>query len=104
LVISTIRIGEFHLRERNEFFDYFVGQWLENHKTPVVLWSCYHRRHRSNNAVEGWNDKVNSYFERPQSNIKKVLGCLQKEAENCNHLYMRMILNLEGEGRSAILT
>jgi hypothetical protein len=26
--------------------------------------------------------------------IKKVLGCLQKEAENCNHLFMRMILNL----------
>jgi hypothetical protein len=39
------------------------------------------------------NNKVNSYFERPHPNIKKVLGCPQKEAENCNHLYMRNILN-----------
>jgi hypothetical protein len=35
------------------------------------LWSCYHRRHRNNNAVEGWNNKVSSYFERSHPNIKK---------------------------------
>jgi hypothetical protein len=92
------RFGEFHLRAHN-VFDCFVEQWLENEEIAIVLWSCYHRRHRTNNAVEGWNNKVNSYFERPHQNIKKVLGCLQKEAENCNHLYMIMILNLEGKKR-----
>jgi transcription elongation factor Elf1 len=71
----------------------------------VVLWSCYHRRHRTKNAVEGWNDKVNSYFERPRPNSTKVSGCLQKEEENCNHLHVRFVLNLEGKNeRSAILT
>jgi hypothetical protein len=90
---------EFNLWAHKEFFGYFVEQWLENEEIPVVLWSCYHRPYRTNNEVEGWNDKVNSYFERPRPNIKKVLGCLQKEAENCNHLHMRMILNLDGENR-----
>jgi hypothetical protein len=71
---------------------------------PVILWSCYHRRHRTNNAKEGWNNKVNSYIERPHPNIKNALRCLQK-AENWNYLYMRMILNLESKKeRSAMLT
>jgi hypothetical protein len=29
----------FHLRAHNEFFNYFVKQWLENQEIPVVLWS-----------------------------------------------------------------
>jgi hypothetical protein len=48
----------FHLRAHNEFLGYFVGQWFENEDIPVVLWSCYHRRRRTNTAVEGWNNKV----------------------------------------------
>jgi hypothetical protein len=54
------RFEEFHLRAHNEFFDYFVEQWLEKEEVPVVLWSCYHRRHGTDNAVEGWINKVNS--------------------------------------------
>jgi hypothetical protein len=34
------QFGEFHLRAHNEFFGYFVEQWLENEEIPVVLWSC----------------------------------------------------------------
>jgi hypothetical protein len=91
--------GEFHLRAHKEFLDYFVEQWLENEEIPVVVWSCYHRCHRTNNAVEGWNNEVNSRFHRPHPNIKKSIGLPTKQAENCNHLYMRMTLNLEGGQR-----
>jgi hypothetical protein len=31
------RFGEFHFLAHNEFFDYFVKQWLENEEIPVVL-------------------------------------------------------------------
>jgi hypothetical protein len=31
------RIGGFHFRAHNEFFGYFVQQWLENEEIPVVL-------------------------------------------------------------------
>jgi hypothetical protein len=54
------RFEEFHLRAHNEFFDYVVEQWLEKEEIPVVVWSCYHRRHGTDNAVEGWINKVNS--------------------------------------------
>jgi hypothetical protein len=30
---------QFHLWARNEFFDCFVEQWLENKEIPVVIWS-----------------------------------------------------------------
>jgi hypothetical protein len=36
------RFEEFHLRARNEIFNYFVEQWLENEEIPVVLWSYIH--------------------------------------------------------------
>jgi hypothetical protein len=32
-----------------------------------------------NNAVEGWNNKVNSYFERPEPNIKKYRAVYTKK-------------------------
>jgi hypothetical protein len=63
----------------NEFFDHFVEQWLENEEIPVVLWTCYHRRHRTNNAVEGWNNKVNSGSERPHLNIKKYSAAYKQK-------------------------
>jgi hypothetical protein len=73
------RFGEFHLPAHNEFFDYFVEQWLENEEIPVVLWSCYHRRHRTNHAVESFYNKVN--LERPHPIIKKK----QKRSRKFQH-------------------
>jgi hypothetical protein len=68
------QVWRVNLREHNEFFDYFVEQWLENEEIPVVLWSCYHRRRRTNNAEGGWNNNVNITLKG-----LKVLACLQKE-------------------------
>jgi hypothetical protein len=55
-----------------------VEKWLENEEIPVVLWSSYHRRHRTNNSIEGWNSKINSYFERPHPNIKMYCSAYKK--------------------------
>jgi hypothetical protein len=35
------RFGDFNLRAHNEFFNYFVEQWLENEENPAVLWSYF---------------------------------------------------------------
>lgn len=82
-----------------KFFDYFVEQWLENEDIPVAFWNCHNKRHRTNNAVEGWNRKINSYVERPHPRIKNLVECLKKEGENCDHLFKRMELSLEGRKR-----
>ena len=40
--------------------DYFVEQWLENQNVPTEMWNTNKHRHRTNNAVEGWNPSLNS--------------------------------------------
>lgn len=85
-----------------EFFDYFIDQWLENEAIPVQLWTCYKRRHRTNNAVEGWNNKINVCIGKPHPKIQDVIACLKSEAENTNIMYMRMELHLEGKKRKKL--
>jgi hypothetical protein len=72
------RFEEFYLGAHNKFFHYFAKQWLENEEIPVALCSCYYRRHRTSNALEGWDNKANSYFERPHPNIKKYWAAYKK--------------------------
>lgn len=82
-----------------EFFDYFTERWLENEQISIQLWNCYKRRHRTTNAVEGWNNKVNSTFQKPRPRVKDLVQTLKMEAENSAVIYMRMQLNLDGKRR-----
>jgi hypothetical protein len=40
--------------------DYFVEQWMENQNVPIEMWLIHQHRHRTNNAVESSNSKLNS--------------------------------------------
>lgn len=82
-----------------EFFDYFVERWLENAEIPINLWTCYGRRHRTTNAVEGWHNKINNLLGKPNPKIKDVIDCMKKEAENSASVFMRSKLNMEGKRR-----
>lgn len=84
-----------------EFFDYFIDRWLENEDIPIQLWNCHNRRHRTTNAVEGWNNRLNSMFRRPNPRIKELIQCLKTEAENAACMYMRLQVNLEGKRRKS---
>lgn len=81
------------------FFDYFVENWLENPEFPIKLWSCYQRRHRTTNSVEGWNNRLNTLLERPNPRIKDVVMCLKGEGEKTNCAFMKYELNIEGSKR-----
>lgn len=83
----------------SEFFDYFVERWLENSEVPVSLWSCYRRRHRTTNAVEGWHNKINNFLGKPNPKIKDVIKCMKTEAENSACALMRTELSMEGKRR-----
>lgn len=83
----------------SKFFDYVVDRWIENENIPISIWNCYKKRHRTTNAVEGWNNKLNSMLAKNHPRFKDVIQCLKKEAENTNCMYMRMELNLEGKKR-----
>lgn len=89
-----------------EFYDYFVEQWLDNENIPRVMWNCSGRRHRTNNVSEGWNRRVNALISKNHPNFYSLLKILREDAEYYGHQYDRLILNLGGNRRkkSAIKT
>lgn len=70
----------------NQFIDYFVEQWMDNPSLPTALWNVHNQRHRTNNAVEGWNSKLNRMIGRQQPNIQLFVKCLKDEAINVSHV------------------
>jgi hypothetical protein len=63
------------------FLDYFVEQWMENQNVPIEMWIIRQHRHRTNNAVEGWNSKLNSIIRKQQPNVILLAQKLKEEAE-----------------------
>ena len=45
------------------------------------MWNINKPRHRTNNAVEGWNYKLNSIIGQQQSDIKLLVQKLKAAAE-----------------------
>lgn len=91
------------MAEKNEklskFLDYFVEQWLDNPLLPLTAWNCSGRRHRTNNAVEGWNYRLNSVVGKPHPRIQSLIKFLMQEAEKSDLVIARIDLNLEGVKR-----
>jgi hypothetical protein len=45
------------------------------------MWNIKRHRHRTNNAVEGWNSKLNSIIGKHQPNVFLLVQTLKEEAE-----------------------
>jgi len=52
--------------------DYYIQQLMENQNVPIEMWNISKHRQRTNNAVEGWNSKLNSTIGKQKLNV-----CLQ---------------------------
>ena len=63
-----------------EFLDSVVSQWLDNEDVPLHLWNVCGERHRTNNAVGGWNRKFNALVGRRQPNIYFLIDKLKAES------------------------
>ncbi|GBO12004.1 hypothetical protein AVEN_274014-1 [Araneus ventricosus] len=59
---------------------------MSNLLLPTALWNVNDERHRTNNAVEGWNSKLNRMIGRQQPNVKILVKCLKDEANNISHV------------------
>jgi hypothetical protein len=51
------------------FLDYSIQQLMENQNVPIEMWNINKHRHRTNNAVEGWNSQLNSTTGKQQTNV-----------------------------------
>lgn len=78
----------------NLFYDYFVEQWLENDIISKEMWICNGDRHRTNNSVEGWNNRLNNLIRTPHSNFYFLLKILKDEALYCDFVINRSALGL----------
>jgi len=54
---------------------------MENQNVPIEMWKINMRRHRSNNAVEGWNSKLSCIRGKQQPNLLLQVQRLKGEAE-----------------------
>ncbi|KAF8791056.1 hypothetical protein HNY73_005985 [Argiope bruennichi] len=83
-----------------KFYNYFVDQWFENSTITVDMWNHYNRLHRTNNAIEGWHNKINLFIEKSHPKIEELIRFLKREAEYSDFLAARKELNLEGKHRA----
>lgn len=82
-----------------EFYDYFVDQWLDNEHMPRDMWNCSGRRHRTNNVSEGWNQRINRLISRVHPNVYSLIKNLREDAEYYGHQFDRLVLNMDGKRR-----
>jgi hypothetical protein len=82
------------------FQDYFVKQWMKIQNVPIELRNIHQPRHRTNNAVEGWNSKQNSIIGKQQPNdFLLALKLKEEEAELVSWQMNSKELGLAGQKR-----
>jgi hypothetical protein len=81
------------------FLDYFVEQWMENQNVPIEMWNIHQYRHRTNNAVEGWNSKLNSIIGKQHPNVFLLVQKLREEAQLVSWQIKSKELGLAGQKR-----
>ena len=63
------------------FRDYYIQQLMENRNVPVEIRNINKHWHRTNNAVEAWNSKLNSIIGKQQPGVFLQVQKLKEEAE-----------------------
>jgi hypothetical protein len=84
------------------FLDYFVEQWMEHQNVPIEMWNIHQHRHRTNNAVEGWNSKLNSIVGKQQPNVFLLVQKLKEEAVLVSWQMKSKELGLAGQKRKRL--
>ncbi|CAL1272081.1 unnamed protein product [Larinioides sclopetarius] len=62
-----------------EFFDYFVKEWLENSIITTRIWNCYRQQHRTNKVIEGWHNKFQTILNKRHPKFRNLLQALKDE-------------------------
>ena len=63
------------------FLDYYFQQSMENQNVSIEMWNINKHRHRINNAIEGWNSKLNCIMWKQQPNVVLPVQKLDEETE-----------------------
>jgi hypothetical protein len=73
---------------------------MKNQNVSIEMWNINQPRHRTNNAVEGWNSKQNSIIGKQQPNaFLMVMELKEEEAELVSWQMNSKDLGLAGQKR-----
>jgi hypothetical protein len=73
---------------------------MENQNVPIEMWNMMKHRHRTNNAVEGWNSKLKSLIGKQQPNVLLRVQKLKEEGELVSwHMKSEELGGLPGQKR-----
>lgn len=97
----TIQESSPNNEKLQEFYDYYVEQWLQNSTITKNMWNCYNKMHRTNNAVEGWNNRLGHVVSRSHPRVLDLVKHLKEESEQSDFFYRRKELSLAGEKRKS---
>ncbi|GBN13774.1 hypothetical protein AVEN_258100-1 [Araneus ventricosus] len=64
-----------------EFFDYFVKEWLENSIITTSKWNCHKQQHRTSNTIGGWHNKFQTILSKPHPKFRNPLQALKDESK-----------------------
>jgi hypothetical protein len=82
LILETVpRLEDDRLNKNLELFlDYFTSTYFEGSFT-MNLWNHYHTHNtpRTNNNIEGYNNKLKKYVDATSPNIYKAINVFKKE-------------------------
>ena len=86
LVESTPRL--------KELTEYYQATWLDG-SYPLRLWNVADKTIRTNNAVEGWHNKLNRGLGRHHPNIYQLIEYIQKEQQQGQQKVVQARLGVE---------
>lgn len=87
---QILEIGPDTLAMR-KFRRYFERNWYPQ-QSPTVL-SCAGQRHRTTNAIEGWNHRLNRRIPK-HPNLYDFIDKLRKEAKHYDHIMNDSLVRL----------
>ena len=63
------------------FLYYIVEQCMGNQSVPIQIWNINKHLHRTNNAADDWNSRLNCILVKQKPNIILLVDKLKAEAE-----------------------
>lgn len=69
-----------------QFNDYFQNTWIEKKSILSDKWCFYNIRHKTNNAIEWWNSRLNRTL-KSKPNIAVLLKTLKKDGKYYSNLW-----------------
>ena len=82
-IIDDFLINDFHVAKINQFVHYFDETYLSSSIFPIQLWNHFETAGpRTNNHVEGYNNKLKCFVGAAKPNIYKIVNIFKNEETN----------------------